>query len=154
MQGDEKKSTSWSSVHTLRAKLDAMEPNLDDGSWIEGRARFYADKKNELQPFYYRRVSTIIRHIFQQPAYKHYMIYRAEQHFNCRKERLYTDLYTGDWWREQQREIPKGSTLVPILFASDGTQLSTHSGDHELWPLYMSVGNLPSSLRAKPSSNA
>src|SRR5690606_36378207 len=42
----------------------------------------------------------------------------------------------------------------PILFASDGTQLSTHAGDHELWPLYMSVGNLPSSLRSRPSANS
>ena len=63
-------------------------------------------------------------------------------------------MYTGDWWHEEQQKIPTGSTLVPILFASDGTQLSTHAGDHELWPLYMSVGNLPSSLRGKPSANS
>src|SRR5690606_17880754 len=63
-------------------------------------------------------------------------------------------MYTGDWWYEEQEKIPIGSTLVPILFAIDGTQLSTHSGDHELRPLYMSVGNLPSSLRSRPLANS
>lgn len=43
---------------------------------------------------------------------------------------------------------------MPVLFASDATQLSTHSGDHDCWPIYMSIGNLPSSIRAKPSTNA
>src|SRR5690606_11766362 len=40
------------------------------------------------------------------------------------------------------------------IFASDGTQLSTHAGDHDLWPIYMSLGNLPSSLRSRPSTNS
>src|SRR5690606_14903889 len=53
-----------------------------------------------------------------------------------------------------QKELPKGATLVLVFFASDGTQLSTHSGDHELWPHCMSIRNLPSSLHAKPSSNS
>lgn len=43
---------------------------------------------------------------------------------------------------------------MPILFASDATQLSTHAGDHDCWPIYMSIGNLPSSYRARPSTNS
>ncbi|RPA84845.1 hypothetical protein BJ508DRAFT_194628, partial [Ascobolus immersus RN42] len=63
-------------------------------------------------------------------------------------------LHTAEWWWRKQDELPFGRTLVPVLFASDATQLSTHSGDHDCWLIYMSVGNLPSSIRAKPSTNA
>ncbi|RPA72137.1 hypothetical protein BJ508DRAFT_198468, partial [Ascobolus immersus RN42] len=63
-------------------------------------------------------------------------------------------LHTADWWWEKQETIAIGGTLIPILFASDATQLSTHAGDHDCWPIYMSIGNLPSSFRSKPSTNS
>jgi hypothetical protein len=44
--------------------------------------------------------------------------------------------------------------LVPILFGSDGTHLTNFSGDGKLWPLYMSIGNIKSSIRNKPTSHA
>lgn len=50
--------------------------------------------------------------------------------------------------------LPVGSTLVPVLFASDATHLTNFSGDGKLWPIYMSIGNIPSSIRGKPSQHA
>ena len=53
-----------------------------------------------------------------------------------------------------QTQIPVGSTLVPALLASDQTHLTNFSGDKKLWPLYMSIGNIKSTVRNKPTMNA
>jgi len=50
--------------------------------------------------------------------------------------------------------LPVGSTLVPVIFASDATHLTNFSGDGKLWPIYMSIGNIPSSIRQKPNQRA
>jgi len=36
---------------------------------------------------------------------------------------------------------------VPILLASDETHLTNFSGDKKLWPVYMSIGNIRSSIQ-------
>ena len=51
-------------------------------------------------------------------------------------------------------QLPIGSTLVPVLFASDATHLINYSGDGKVWPLDMSIGNIKSSTRNKPSNQA
>jgi len=40
----------------------------------------------------------------------------------------------------------EGKTLVPILRTSDKTHLTNFSGDKKLWPVYMSIGNIQSSI--------
>jgi len=50
--------------------------------------------------------------------------------------------------------LPVGSTLVLVLFASDATYLTNFSGDGKAWPLYMSIGNIRSSICNKPTSHA
>jgi len=46
--------------------------------------------------------------------------------------------------------LPDGGTLVPILLASDETHVTNFSGDKMLWPVYMSIGNILSSIRNTP----
>jgi len=53
-----------------------------------------------------------------------------------------------------QMTLPVGSTLIPLLFASDGTHLTNYSGDKKLWPVYMTIGNIASKFRLKPSMHA
>jgi len=50
--------------------------------------------------------------------------------------------------------LPIGSMLVPVLFVSDATHLTNFSGDGKVWPLYMTIGNIKSSIRNKPTSHA
>src|SRR5690606_22688427 len=42
--------------------------------------------------------------------------------------------------------------LIPIIFGSDETHLTNFSGDKAVWPLYISIGNLPSDIRNPPTS--
>ncbi|KAF8437828.1 hypothetical protein BGX38DRAFT_1072325, partial [Terfezia claveryi] len=54
---------------------------------------------------------------------------------------------TAKWWEETQELLPDGGTLVPILLASDETHLTNFSGDKKLWLVYMSIGNIRSSIQ-------
>ncbi|KAF8430741.1 hypothetical protein BGX38DRAFT_1104444 [Terfezia claveryi] len=63
-------------------------------------------------------------------------------------------MHTGEWWWNTQMTLPVGSSLVPVLITSDQTCLTNFSGDKKLWPIFMSVGNIPSAIRNKPSSQA
>jgi len=44
--------------------------------------------------------------------------------------------------------LPVGATLIPILLGSDKTCLTILGGNKEAWPLYLSIGNIPSNTRS------
>ena len=44
--------------------------------------------------------------------------------------------------------------MVPIIGMSDQTNLTNFSGDKKAWPVYMTIGNLPSTIRNRPGSMA
>ncbi|KAL1658820.1 hypothetical protein GGF50DRAFT_66513 [Schizophyllum commune] len=50
--------------------------------------------------------------------------------------------------------LNKGSTVCPVILASDKTQLSRFSGDKEAWPVYLTIGNISKDVRRQPSSRA
>jgi hypothetical protein len=51
-----------------------------------------------------------------------------------------------------QNQLPPGATVVPIVLSSDATQLTNFSGGKSAWPVYISIGNIPKSIRAKVNS--
>jgi len=63
------------------------------------------------------------------------------------RTRLFNELHTGDWWWETQRALPERSTVVPVLFASDKTQMSKLHGDVIGYPFYITIGNLSRKAR-------
>ncbi|RPB21313.1 hypothetical protein L211DRAFT_769374, partial [Terfezia boudieri ATCC MYA-4762] len=59
---------------------------------------------------------------------------------------VYSEIHTAKWWEETQALLPEDGTLVSILLVSDETHLTNFSGDKKLWPVYMSIGNIGSSI--------
>ena len=53
-----------------------------------------------------------------------------------------------------QNVLPKGSTVAPVIIASDKTQLTQFSGNKAAYPVYLTLGNIPKSLRRKPGTRA
>lgn len=54
----------------------------------------------------------------------------------------------------EQRKLPTGATIAPVIIASDKTQLSNFSGDKSAWPVYLTIGNIEKSTRWMASSRA
>jgi hypothetical protein len=44
--------------------------------------------------------------------------------------------------------------VVPIICASDGTHLTNLSGDKKACPIYLTIGNIKSSVRSKPTGHS
>jgi hypothetical protein len=60
---------------------------------------------------------------------------------------------SSEWWWEMQGRVPEGATVVPLLFATDKTQLTYHSGDQTIWPIYLTIGNLSHEARRSKKLN-
>ena len=50
-----------------------------------------------------------------------------------------------------QRLLPDGATLSPVIISTDKTQLTQFSGNKSAYPVYLTLGNIPRSIRRKPS---
>ncbi|RDX46169.1 hypothetical protein OH76DRAFT_1356587 [Lentinus brumalis] len=97
-----------------------------------------------------------LRDLIGNPAFREHLKYGPEKLFTDAegKEREYNEMWTGDWWWDVQSELPQGSTVAPIILASDKTQLSRFSGDKQAWPVYLSIGNISKEIRRQPSKRA
>ncbi|KAI0683325.1 hypothetical protein BC835DRAFT_1423408 [Cytidiella melzeri] len=97
-----------------------------------------------------------IRELIGNPAYKEFLAYAPEHVFTSAdgNERIYDETWTGDWWWETQAKVPQGSTIAPIILASDKTQLSQFGGDKLAWPVYLTIGNIAKEVRRKPTAHA
>ncbi|KAA1479326.1 hypothetical protein DENSPDRAFT_862008 [Dentipellis sp. KUC8613] len=71
-----------------------------------------------------------------------------------RSQQMYGEMNTGSWWWETQGKLPDGATVVPVILSSDKTQLSVFSGDQEVHPVYLTIGNISKDIRRKPSYRA
>ncbi|KDQ14416.1 hypothetical protein BOTBODRAFT_109889, partial [Botryobasidium botryosum FD-172 SS1] len=90
------------------------------------------------------------------PAFDGHTAYAPLRQFldEMMSSRVYSKMHTADWWWEIQKRLPRGATVVPVIIASDQTQLSNFSGNKSAWPVYLTIGNIAKSVRRKPSNHA
>ncbi|EIM79382.1 uncharacterized protein STEHIDRAFT_41598, partial [Stereum hirsutum FP-91666 SS1] len=64
-------------------------------------------------------------------------------------------MWTGVWWSTvQQDKLPDDATIAPVIIATDKTHLTQFSGNKSAYPVYLTLGNIPRSIRRKPSQHA
>ncbi|TFK79321.1 hypothetical protein K466DRAFT_505729 [Polyporus arcularius HHB13444] len=105
--------------------------------------------------FFVRDIIACTRALFGDPKFVGVLVLAPEQHYKdeARAIRVYFDMHTGDWWWCTQEKLEArrpGATVIPIIIASDKTQL-TLFGSKTAYPVYMTIGNLPKEIRRKPS---
>lgn len=100
----------------------------------------------------------VIRYLLRQPAYRQHMTYKP---YKLRRkgvpgglDRVYTDVFNCNWAARTQKKLPPGATLVPVICASDKTQLTKFQGDKKAWPLYPTIGNIAGRIRTLPGKFA
>ena len=158
---------SFQSTHSLHRLVDQMDVEMGPKSWTTASANFWGNTRT----WRYRNPVTVVEYLLKQRVYKDDMIYAPKKIFNSTGHRIYSDMHTGDWWWDTQviiplcvsllfyadclqKALPEGSTIVPLIFFSDETHLTNFSGDKKIWPIYMTIGNLPGRVRAEPSKHA
>ncbi|KAF8415030.1 hypothetical protein EV426DRAFT_579132 [Tirmania nivea] len=138
---------SFRSASTLYQKIDQM---ITDPPWKNGFVDFNLAKNME---FWYRNILESLKYLLRRKSFAPYMCWAPVKQFDTQQERVYTEMNTASWWWDTQMTLPVGATLVPVLFASDATHLINFSGDGKVWPIYMSIGNIKSRVRNKPTSH-
>ncbi|PVF91792.1 hypothetical protein CPB86DRAFT_718777 [Serendipita vermifera] len=105
---------------------------------------------------YYRDPLECIQSLLDRPSLRDHMEYVPRQSWEDEEPsiRVYSEILTGDWAWETQETLPFGGTLLPVLLGSDKTHLTVLAGDKKAWPLYLSLGNIKSAIRNKPSNRA
>jgi len=100
---------------------------------------------------YFRDPVECARHLLRQRPYKYHMVYGPTRVVDVEGDRVYSEMNSADWWWETQDRLPPGATIVPLICGSDETQLMDFSGDKKAWPIYLTIGNIHSSIRNKYS---
>jgi hypothetical protein len=139
---------SFRSAEALYKKIEIMGDELGSASWSTGYVTF-ADGSQA--SFKYRDPVFLARHLLKQYAYKDHLVYAPVKEYRG-ENRLYSELHTADWWWEMQAGLlDANGTVIPIILGSDATHLTQFSGGKKAWPVYMTIGNLKSTIRNKSS---
>ena len=136
----------FQSAHVLQKHLDAMDghlPSYKEGKVVVGGRSI---------KFFFRDPVACAAYLLEQRSYKKHLSYAPRREYTeAEGERVYSEMCTGDWWWETQGKLLPGATIIPIICSSDETHLTNFSGDQKAWPLYLTIGNLDSVVRNKPS---
>ncbi|KAG9124314.1 hypothetical protein FRC07_012066 [Ceratobasidium sp. 392] len=87
---------------------------------------------------------------FGQAQFAGKMSFGPEKHYDADDiNRLFENPWTADHWGEIQDSLPTGTTWGGMLFASDSTILSMHSGDVAVHTVYMTLANIEGHIHTK-----
>ncbi|KZV91631.1 hypothetical protein EXIGLDRAFT_769682 [Exidia glandulosa HHB12029] len=155
----------------LNQKIDQL-PGY--GAWQQRTISIQAEGSTQLQSHevFYRDPMDCLRALWADPAFQAELMVSPEMRWfsKSRTIRMYLDMNTGDWWNAKQvraahytiltdskflqGNLPFGATVVPIIISTDKTELSMFSGEAAAYPIYMTIGNIPSYIRRQPSRRA
>ncbi|KAF8596344.1 hypothetical protein BDV93DRAFT_422196, partial [Ceratobasidium sp. AG-I] len=68
-----------------------------------------------------------------------------------RGNRVYSEMWTANWWWDKQLRNKGAATIVPLILATDQTMLSIMSGSQAAYPVYLTLGNINKHWQRKPS---
>jgi Plavaka transposase len=105
--------------------------------------------------YWYRDPLAVVQDILGDQDLANDFIWAPSKSYDQDGNRIYTELSTGEWWWSMQSMLHPGGkipregscTVVPIILSSDKILFGALSGTNSAWPLYITVGNVPSSKR-------
>ncbi|KAJ7061779.1 hypothetical protein C8F01DRAFT_1286849 [Mycena amicta] len=151
---------SFHNAYSFYAKIDSLPTGP---KWGCEMLTIVGDTKDgdgkpivEELEFWRRDALECIKDLMANPAFNKHMHYAPEHVYRDEActNREYSEMYTADRWWELQGKIPIGHTVCPVIIGTDETQLSTFSGDKKAWPAYLTIGNIDTDIRRKPTSHA
>ncbi|KIL54452.1 hypothetical protein M378DRAFT_29088, partial [Amanita muscaria Koide BX008] len=146
----QKLALSYKNVRELNSVIDQQLP---------GRPRFHRydlQVGGEVTIMYARDILLCVQALYGDPSFTRSLIFRPERHYKCsgnQQWQVFHDMHTGQWWWELQNVLEAskpGATIAPLIISSDKTQV-TLFGNKTAYPVYLTIGNLPKSIRRKPS---
>ncbi|TEB25366.1 hypothetical protein FA13DRAFT_1756601 [Coprinellus micaceus] len=149
----EKLGLSFNNVRRLHQMVDGQPDKV--GEWTTSNLSFRDDPSTTFT-ICHRDVLKAIESIFKDPELGPHLVYKSLKVYSnhSKDNRIFSEMWTAKWWHVLQTQLPAHATVAPIIIATDKTQLTQFSGGKSAYPVYLTIGNVPKSLRRKPSSNA
>ncbi|KAF8911442.1 hypothetical protein CPB84DRAFT_1742860 [Gymnopilus junonius] len=90
-----------------------------------------------------------IKTLFADPAFENDHVYGPKKVYtdSSKSSRIFSEMCTRKWWHAIQYLLPEGATIAPIILATDKTQLTQFSGGKSVYPVYLTIGNLPKAIQ-------
>ena len=107
---------------------------------------------NSWRFFCFRDPVECAQYLLYQRPYRDHMVYELTRTVDAEGDRVYSEMNSADWWWETQNRLPPVATIVPLICRLDKTQLTDFSGDKKAQPIYLTIGNIHSSLQNKYSN--
>ncbi|KAG2085840.1 hypothetical protein BD769DRAFT_1374013 [Suillus cothurnatus] len=162
-------STAFSDLLSIRGiseRLDlsyknSRELNVIIDKQLPGRPTFRHEQiivAGEAFDIYHRDVLECIKALYGDPDFADYLVFAPERHYTDDDEtvRLYSDMHTVKWWWNTQKKLDKqqpGATIVPVIISTDKTQVTLFH-NKTVYPVYLTIGNIPKNIHCKPSQRA
>ncbi|KAH7101919.1 hypothetical protein BKA62DRAFT_618075 [Auriculariales sp. MPI-PUGE-AT-0066] len=144
-RSDNLKAKSTRDLHSYIDKL----PNSAEFQHKE----LHIEGQNTPFDCFYRNALDLVRDLLGDPTYEDQLLFQPVRRYTSRskKSRKYSEWNTGEWAWEIQAKLPCGATTIPIILATDKTELTSFTGKQTCYPVYMTIGNIPKHLRRQPS---
>ncbi|KAG1437254.1 hypothetical protein G6F56_013196 [Rhizopus delemar] len=129
---------------------DAKDAKVEMVCDIQGFNQEYVDGfrdntgSTEIQ-LTYGKIDKLVEYLFSLPTLWEYMLknpYIAKRD----DERVYNDIPTSQWWHDLQQEVGLDTVVLAVMLFSNMT-LVNNNGRKKAWPLYLTLGNIPKSIR-------
>ncbi|KIK32995.1 hypothetical protein CY34DRAFT_27121 [Suillus luteus UH-Slu-Lm8-n1] len=152
--------TSFTSKYTLMKAIDQLPCGTE---WklkritVEGNVVSNGgQRESEELELWLRDPVDCICELMGNPAFENMVGYAPERVFadDEGRSRQFDEMWTGDWWWEMQGRLQEGAVVALVILASDKTALSQFCGDQEVWPVYLTLGNISKDIRRQPSKHA
>ncbi|KIY61666.1 hypothetical protein CYLTODRAFT_495138 [Cylindrobasidium torrendii FP15055 ss-10] len=116
----------------------------------------FPDREDDPFILRHRDILEAVKALWGDPKFAGRIVYRPSKVFTDRgkKHRIVNEMWTAEWWWQVQDLLPEGHTLASLIISTDKTQLTQFSGSRQAYPVYLTLGNIPSALRRKPSEQA
>jgi len=134
---------SFQSADALRILLSRLDFGLGIGSWIDDHLHIFGT-------LYYRDISKCIQFLLAHLPLQAHLDFELVRLADLESRRIYSEMYSGDWWWDTQDQLPAGVTIVPVICTSHKTNLTNFSGDRHALPLYLTIGNIRNDIRRTP----
>ncbi|KAG1722754.1 hypothetical protein EDB19DRAFT_1898159 [Suillus lakei] len=112
------------------------------------------------EPFdiYYRDVMECIKELYGDPDFADYLVFAPERHYtdDDKTVRLYSNMHTGTWWWNSLKKLDEqrpGAIVIPVVISTDKTQVMMFR-NKTMYPVYLTIGNIPKEIHHKPSWHA
>ncbi|KAG1785770.1 uncharacterized protein HD556DRAFT_1434999 [Suillus plorans] len=165
-------NTSFTSKYTLMKAVDQLPRGTE---WMLKKITVKGNivsnsgqRESEELELWLRDPVDCIRELMGNSEFKNMVSYTPERVFADEEGKtcMFDEMWTGEWWWEMQvmkknalktflqGRLPPGAVVAPVILASDKTSLSQFRGDQEVWPMYLTLGNISKEICCQPSKRA